>query len=216
MFEQTDLANWPEYSKIFIGMYARVTAPIVIPQFLALMSGRSGREMKTVALVGSVGFLVVTVLFTFLGDIILGAFGISMPAFRLAGGFLMLLIAVDMIRSSPSDNAAAANTSSSALALGIVPLAIPFLAGPGSISAIVIFANMHEGPDHKMLTALVLVTVAIVIWLQLRLASIAARFFTPNMALISNKIMGLIIAAIAFEFIMDGIAGHFPALETIH
>jgi len=97
-----------------------------------------------------------------------------------------------------------------------VPLTIPILAGPGAISAVVLFATNHDGISHRIVTALVLLAVALTVWVQLRLAIAADKLITPNMALVFNKVMGLLVAAIAFEFIMDGIAGHFPDLNTLH
>ncbi len=80
----------------------------------------------------------------------------------------------------------------------------------------VIFATDHDGFSHRALTGLVILAVSLTVFIQFRLAVAVDRLITPNIALIFNKIMGLLIAAIAFEFVMDGIAGHFPQMETIH
>lgn len=80
----------------------------------------------------------------------------------------------------------------------------------------VIFATDHDGFSHRILTGLVILAVSLTVFIQFRLAVAVDRLITPNIALIFNKIMGLLIAAIAFEFVMDGIAGHFPQMETIH
>ena len=89
--------------KIYVGLIALVPAPIVIPLFLGVMTGRTVAEKKSAAFIGAVGFLIAMLLFTFIGDAILAAFGISLAAFRLAGGFLLLLIALEMMRSDPTN-----------------------------------------------------------------------------------------------------------------
>lgn len=203
--------------KIYVGLIALVPAPIVIPLFLGVMTGRTVAEKKSAAFIGAVGFLIAMLLFTFIGDAILAAFGISLAAFRLAGGFLLLLIALEMMRSDPTNQPKdEGKQGGSALALGIVPITIPILAGPGALSAVVIFATDHDGFSHRALTGLVILAVSLTVFIQFRLAVAVDRLITPNIALIFNKIMGLLIAAIAFEFVMDGIAGHFPQMETIH
>ena len=217
MLDFNELSNWPEYVKIYVGLMALVPAPIVIPLFLGVMAGRMPDEKKTAALIGSFGFLIAMVVFVFFGDVVLRVFGISLPAFRLAGGFLLLLIALDMMRSDPTTDAGDdGKRGGTALALGIVPITIPILAGPGALSAVVLFATDHAGVSHRIVTALVLFLVTLTVFLQFRLALIFDKMITPNMALVFNKVMGLLVAAIAFEFIMDGIAGHFPNMVTLH
>jgi len=212
-----ELSNWPEYVKIFVGVLALVPPPIVIPLFLGVMAGRSSAEKKAAAAVGAIGFLVTMVLFTFLGQAILDMFGITLAAFRLAGGFLLLMIALDMMRSDPHVDAEdEGRRGGSALALGIVPISIPFLAGPGAISAVVLFASDHDGVSHRIVVSLVLVGVTIMVYALFRIAAVAEQLFTKNVQLIFNKVMGLIVAAIAFEFMMDGFADHFPDMVTIH
>lgn len=137
MLDFNELGNWPEYVKIYVGLIALVPAPIVIPLFLGVMTGRTVAEKKSAAFIGAVGFLIAMLLFTFIGDAILAAFGISLAAFRLAGGFLLLLIALEMMRSDPTNQPKdEGKQGGSALALGIVPITIPILAGPGALSAL--------------------------------------------------------------------------------
>lgn len=212
-----ELQNWSEYTKIFLGLYALVPPPIIIPLYLGIMAGRSPAEQRAAAIVGGLTFIVVMVSFAFLGTSILGAFGISLPAFRIAGGFLLLLIALDMMRNNPFDESVDKTTSkSSAFALGIVPLTIPVLAGPGAISAVVLLSSEHGVEGHRVAVAVVVAIVGLVIMATLLLASLLEPLFNKSVRVIFNKVMGLIICAIAFEFVMDGVADHFPDLRTIH
>jgi len=213
----SELGNWNEYTRIFIGLFALVSPPIVIPLYGGIVAGRPLRERRLVALWGSIGFGITMWAFLFFGNSILDLFGISQPVFRIAGGFLLFLIALDMMRANPfEDTDAGESQASSAMAAGIVPLAIPILAGPGAMSSVVIFGTDHSGLSHQILVALVILALVIYLLTLLLIIAQGQKFIGKNATLIFNKIMGLIICAIAFEFILDGIAGHFPNLTTLH
>jgi len=214
----TELGNWNEYSRILIAVFALVSPPIVIPLFIGVIGGRSQTEKKKIATSGAIGFGVTMWAFIFFGGALLDVFGITLAAFRIAGGFLLFLIALDMMRSEPPENAAEtkqANTTG-AVAAGIVPLAIPILAGPGAISSVVIFANIHDSFEHQILVAAVILALVIYLLVMLHIVTITENLIGRNATIIFNKVMGLVICAISFEFMLDGIAGHFPELLTNH
>src|SRR5690606_38175835 len=143
----------------------------VIPLFLGVAGGRSKQEMLGIAGFGVIGFVVTLVLFTFFGNWLLAAFGIGVPAFRMAGGFLLLLIALEMLRAAPpSAEENSGYRAGTPAALGIVPVAIPILAGPGALSATVLFAAEHDEFSHKLLMTLVILVVAVITYALLRLA----------------------------------------------
>lgn len=134
----------------------------------------------------------------------------------MAGGLLLLIMGIEMMRSSPpAEDEAVADTSSSVLSIGLVPLAIPILAGPGAISTVIIVASDHESASHRILVAGAVALTSVITYAALRLAVAGDRFFTPTAAVIFARVMGLIVAAIAVEFVLDGIAGHFPDLVTV-
>ena len=111
--------------------------------------------------------------------------------------------------SSEIDGAPAESDSA---AIGIVPMAIPLMAGPGAISTVILYAEQGDSLQHTLLVTTVILTVAIVSFLVLRIGLRESRFLTPTASQVFDRIMGLIIAAISVEFILDGIAGHFPGL----
>lgn len=218
-----ELQNWSEYTKILIGVFARVTPPFIVPLFLNAVSDRPFSEKLGTALVAAATFALFMIFFTFYGEDLLATFGITMAAFRIAGGVLLFILALDMIRSGAgpvSAGTAIAETGGgpreSWLALGIVPLGVPILAGPGSITTIVVFSDMHEGAEHKILVTGVLLVIALYIAIMLALAAATKKLFSPLFSTVLSRLMGLIVLAIAVEFILDGVAAHFPALETAH
>ena len=214
-----ELVNWQEYVTVFVGLFAMVPPPLVIPLFLGVMAGRSTEEKSSAALAGAVGFFLVMLAFTFFGQSILDLFGISLAAFQLAGGLLLLLIAIDMMRTDPEAPETQAKGEGpggkSALALGLVPITIPILAGPGAMSMVVLFATEHDEAGHRLLVAIVILALSLLVYAMLRAATMLDRILTPNVLLIFTKVMGLLLCAIAFEFLMHGIADKFVQLDIV-
>ena len=211
-----ELSNWTEYSKLLIGLLA-ITGPLsTVPIFLGLTANSSSTERRLVALVAVVTAAITLLIFAFFGQSILDIFGISLAAFRIAGGILLLLTALDMMRSDvaakPAESAAPRKTA----AIGIAPIAIPLLAGPGAISTIIIYASAHESSAHAVLVSLVILGVMLLVYLIFRLALSMGSLIGDTATTIMNRVMGLIVASIAIEFIIHGIAEHFPDLTILH
>ncbi len=214
-----ELFEWSEYIKLFAALFAMVSPPIIFPLFLGAVGNRPESEQLQTALVGTLGYLFIMVLFVFLGKSILEVFGITIPAFRVAGGLLLLLMALEMMRSNPKyteGGEGQSHTKESAVSLGIVPLAVPILAGPGAISTLIVLTNNeNEGLLHQLLVVIVVAAISLYLFFALRLAVHAGKLFSDTATMVFYRIMGLLLAAIGVEFIMDGIAGHFPNLGSI-
>lgn len=205
-----ELSNWEEYTRIFIGLFALIAPPIVVPLYLGLLAGRPLSTKLSVAFISAISFFLVTGLFALTGASILSVFGISLPAFRIAGGFLVLMIALDLMRSNPHEEATKPTTGS-ALAIAIVPITIPVLAGPGALSSVVIFASQHGGTlEHKVLVLAVLFVLALYVWGIFTLTAFTSNLFGLNVQLVFNRVMGLLLCAIAVEFMLSGLGAYFP------
>ncbi|GAB4425793.1 MAG: YchE family NAAT transporter [Anaerolineales bacterium] len=211
-----EISNWTEYSKLFIGLFAIAGPLSAVPIFLGLTGNKPVSEKNRVALVAILTFSVTLLVFTYFGEAILEIFGISLAAFRVAGGILLLLSALDMMRSDSSSKPVESSSASSSTAIGIVPLAIPFLSGPGAISTVIIYASVHEGLEHLLLVSLVILSVALLVYLVFRMAMSMGSLLGDTANLVMNRVMGLIVASIAIEFIFHGLAEHFPDLTILH
>jgi multiple antibiotic resistance protein len=210
-----EIENWTEYSKLLIGLFA-ITGPLSsLPIFLGLTAERSILERIRVAQVAVLTFAISMLIFTYFGQAILDLFGISLPAFRIAGGILLLLTALDMMRSDMETKPAEKTTVVKSAAVGIVPLAIPLLAGPGSISTIIIYASAHESLAHSILVSIVILSVSLLVYLTFRLALSMGPIMGETATIVMNRVMGLIVASIAIEFMLHGIADHFPQLIVL-
>ena len=149
------------------------------------------------------------------GQDILEVFGVRIASFQIGGGILALLMAIDMLqaRVSPSKQTREeAREAGSRESVGVVPLGIPLLAGPGSISLAIVGAQQAPGASEMIaLTAAVLLLGAIT-WLVLRAAEPLGRVLGRTGINIITRLMGLVLAAIAIEFIATGMADLFPGL----
>lgn len=209
----TLLPVWSEHIKYMVGIFAILNPLGAIPIYLSMAADRRPEEMHRIALKASVAVAVILILAVWGGDALLSFFGIGMPAFRIAGGLLVLIIAIAMFdaRTSPARHTdaeqAEAETKND---IAVVPLAIPLLAGPGSISLIIVDAHRVVNIADKLIFSLGICIVAAIVWAVLRLAEpIGERLGTGGLN-ISTRVMGLILASMAVQFMADGLLEIFP------
>lgn len=201
--------------KIGIALFAIVNAIGGVPVFISATEGWSADARSRAARTIALTVFTVLTLSVFTGDRILAFFGISIASFQVGGGILLLLMAIAMMharqsgaRQTAEEEVAAADRE----AVAIVPLSIPLLAGPGAISSMIIAADQSGGLwGHVLLIAPVTV-VSLLVWLILRLSvSIAHRLGTIGINIVT-RLMGLILAAMAIEFMAHGLGSLFPGL----
>lgn len=212
----SDLRNWSEYTKFLIGLLALANPIKSVPILLSLTEDFSDSDTKTVLNVSVFTFAITLFLFLYLGTYVLHLFGITIAAFRIAGGIIFLFYALDMIGLIHIPTASKGATSKSALPLGITPLGIPQLAGPGCITTVILYGSIHHSLAHKFLIMGVILSVALIILLLFRITLLMKIESGSTSLAIMNKIMGLLLAAIGVEFILDGIVAHFPQIVSIH
>ena len=212
----SELQNWDEYTKLLIGLLA-VTDPLgSIPTVLGLTDNKTLPEKKKIIRVSVFTFAITLLLFTFLGAYILDIFGITVAAFKIAGGLLFLFYALVMMGVIEMPTLAPSAQPAGSESLGIMPIGIPLLAGPGTISTIIIFADQHDSLEHKLLVSGVVLTVTLIVFLLYRGFLMMGSLIGEKTMVVLNRVMGLLLAAIAVEFILDGIVAHFPQLISVH
>jgi multiple antibiotic resistance protein len=210
------MIDYSHYIKITIALLAIVNPIGCLPIFIsATESWQKPERTKTARMVALTVFIVLS-LSAFIGNGILDFFGISIPSFQVGGGILILLISISMMhgkQSSTRQTPEEAQSLAERDVIAIVPLSIPLLAGPGAISSMIISAQQQSFLGHLALV----IPVAIVsglIWLILQLADIiAGRLGTIGINIVT-RLMGLILAAMAVEFIAHGLTGLFPQLAS--
>ncbi len=207
---------WTEHIKFLVGLFAILNPFGTIPIYLSLMAGRSSAEMYRTTLKASIAVAVILTIAVWAGDTLLSFFGIGVPAFRIAGGLLVLLIAIAMFgaKTSPAQHTDAEQVEAEAKEdISVVPLAIPLLAGPGAISLAIVDAHQAGSLTGKLVFNLGIIGVAAIVWGVLRLAEpIGVRLGTGGLN-IATRVMGLILAAMAVQFIAEGMLELFPGLS---
>jgi multiple antibiotic resistance protein len=159
---------------------------------------------------------VILILCVFVGQALLLAFGIDIPSFRVAGGLLILFTAFTMMHipeQRTQDTPEDAHEATAPASMAVVPLAMPILAGPGAISTVIVYAHKSTALSHHLLICAVIVAVAVSTLVVFRLAlGIGALLGRTGMRVFTQS-MGLLIAAIAVEFITQGLAATFPGWQ---
>ncbi len=199
-----------EYTKFLIGLLAIVDPLGAIPVFIALtVHQKKEQQYKTARLtVVSVFFaLMVALLF---GEWILWAFGISIDAFRCAGGVILLLMGLGMLQSRGHTTAEIEAAQDETIAL--VPLTMPLLAGPGAMSAVIVYAHQSSSVVHYLAITLCILLVSLSLLLCFKFLPWFSQHLSKRSIVMSTRIMGLLLVAIAVEFIAGGIKGMFPQL----
>lgn len=207
--------DYTEYTKFLIGLLAIVNPFGAIPIFVALTSDASETERKRIARIIVVAVLVILMVSLVFGEKVLGYFGITINSFTVGGGILIMLMAVSMVqaRISPvSHTIEEAKESESKESVAVVPLAMPLLAGPGAISTVILYAHKDASFTHYLMMGIDILILVAVLWLVLKLVPWISRHISQIGINIFTRIMGLILMAIAIEFIANGMKGLFPGL----
>ncbi len=209
------MSDWAILFKVAIALFAIVNPIGCLPIFISATEGWSKQErQKTAKTVGLTVFMVL-IISAFLGDKILNFFSISIPSFQIGGGILLMLIAISMMhgkQSATKQTPEEAQNLADREVIAIVPLSIPLLAGPGAISQMIITAQQNPSFIGHLSLVLPIFVVCVIIWLTLRLSvGIANRLGTIGINIVT-RLMGLILAAMAVEFVAHGLVSLFPTL----
>ncbi|MEX4007774.1 MarC family protein [Neoaquamicrobium sediminum] len=193
----------------FVTILVTIDPPGLAPLFLALTGGMNRSERQQVAIRSSIIGFGVLALFALAGAAILSVFGITLPAFRVAGGLLLFYIAFEMIferrQERKEKSADTAVTKDHIRNIAAFPLAIPLIAGPGAISATVLLSGTFAGAaGHMMLVAIIAACIALT-WLTFVAAERVDGFLGETGRSILTRLLGVILAALAVQFVADGI-----------
>ena len=207
------MLDFTEYSKIFLSLFAILDPIGIIPIIIAFTIGLAPAKRARLGRMASLsvaGFLLVALL---VGELVLEFFGISIHSFRVAGGILLLLMSITMLfgnKDTPSPGEA--NDGDATSSIAIVPLSTPLLAGPGAISTVILDAHKGAGVGHYAVMGMVIVLLAFIVWLTFLVAPWISQRLGRIGSSVFSRLMGLLLAAIAVEFIAGGLRGLFPAL----
>ena len=193
-----------EYTKFFIAMLAIVDPLAILPLYGQLTRNLSEPDKTRLARRAAVAVVFALIIALFFGQLILTFFGISLGSFRIAGGLLLMIMALQLMYLPISEQMADSEINPIDSQV-VVPLAIPLLAGPGAFSTVIVFSFRNSAWWHYGMICGCLVLIGLIIWISLHMAGRILRHVSATGIAITVKIMGLIMAAIAVEFIANGI-----------
>jgi multiple antibiotic resistance protein len=180
----------------------------VVPAFLAMTPNDTAEQRIRTARLACCVTAGVLLLFSVAGQLVFKVMGITMPAFQIAASILLLMVALDMVRAQRSrvqETHEERKAGTEKTDVAVTPLAIPMLAGPGAISTTILLQNEAKDiPQHIALYGCI-VAVSLMSYLILRISARGARWLSPIMMSIAIRIMGLLLAAVAIQFMLNAI-----------
>ena len=177
------------------------------PIFGALTQGFSEKQKRESAIRGTLLGSLILFVFAIIGDVLLEALGIGLPAFRIAGGMLLFLLSLDMVFARPSGMRATTvqeQEEEYQQDISVFPLAIPLLAGPGGITTVLLYTG-GSSPAQVALFMVVLLVVMLVTLGSLLLAPRVMRLLGETGANVLSRVLGVLLAALAVQFVIDGL-----------
>ena len=206
------------FVKFLAALFAIVNPLGAVPIFISLAQGRDAAEVSAIPRRTAVATASILTVAALAGERVLRFFGVGIPAFRVGGGILVLLIAIAMLRArqprtkhTPEE----AHESAEKEDVAVVPLAIPLLAGPGAISTVILNAQAASGIGEELIIIGTVLLVSGCTFALFKLGTPLMRRLGRTGINIFTRIMGLILAAVAVEFITGGLAEIFPALKMV-
>jgi multiple antibiotic resistance protein len=197
----------------FTTLLVTLDPPGLAPVFLGLTVGMTRLQRRQVAVRGSLIAFAILAVFALFGASLLGSLGISMGAFRIAGGLLLFWISFEMVFERRQERKE--KTSQTAITIdhihniAVFPLALPLIAGPGAISATVLLAGALPGPWDRFLLIGVLALSMLLVLAALLIAERLDRFLGMTGRAILTRLLGVILAALSVQFVVDGIRSAF-------
>lgn len=204
------------YTLLSFGSLFSIVDPIAaVPAFLALVGNQTALHQHRTALRAAITCFGVLTAFALAGSLIFRFFGITIPAFKIAGGILLFGVGLEMMRAEKSktreteEEQAEAETKED---VGLIPLGLPLLSGPGAIAAVMVLIGQAKDTMHRagVLGAIALVSLSALF--ILRGSTWLVRVLGKTGMNIISRIMGLILAAVAIQFLLDGLREAFPNL----
>ncbi|MEM1039500.1 MAG: MarC family protein [Pseudomonadota bacterium] len=196
----------------FATYFVTIDPPGLAAISLGITAGLTSTDRRSVALRATLVGMLILLAFTYFGSTILGVLGISMPAFRVAGGLLLFYISAEMVfavredrRGKSVDEATSKGLAAKDLqAMAVFPLAVPLVAGPGAISATILLSEQFSSWEERLWLTAILLSVGLMLYLSLLLADRLDRFIGDSGRAVLTRLLGILLAALSVQFIADG------------
>lgn len=204
------------FAVVAFGTLISIVDPFAaVPVFLALVGDQARDVQRRTARRAALTCFLLLSTFSAAGSIIFNFFGITLPAFKIAGGILLFGVGLEMMRAKPSPTRTTPEEQLEAASkedVGLIPLGLPLLSGPGAIATVMVLSGKAPAWPEKAALGVAIVVTSLVAWLVLRSAGLVGRALGQTGINLIGRLMGLILGAMAVQFVIDGTRDAFPTL----
>jgi multiple antibiotic resistance protein len=197
----------------FVTFLVVIDPPGCAPIFAGLTAGATSAQRRAMAIRAVFVGTLILLVFALFGEPFLDALGISLAAFRIAGGIMLFLIAIEMVFEKRTqrreDRAQQLMDTPEIEDVSIFPMAMPMIAGPGSISAIMLMMARSQGIEATATVLAAMLAVMALTLVALLLAAPIMKVVGPRIELVITRLLGVILAALAAQFVIDGLKASF-------
>ncbi|QIW16474.1 hypothetical protein A4G20_09075 [Pasteurellaceae bacterium RH1A] len=208
--------NFAIYLQFFIGLFAIINPFGTLPIFYSMTAHQYEADRRRTSLITSLSIGVILLVSLYFGKLILDAFSLSLSSFRIAGGFLIVSIAMTMISGKLGEqkqNKEEKNTDISEYEnIAVVPLAMPIMAGPGAVGSTIVWGTQYHSLAHYLGFSLAIIIFALICYILFRYAAPLVKKLGKTGSNVVTRIMGLILMALGIEIIVIGVSQLFPGL----
>ncbi|NGO70038.1 MarC family protein [Streptomyces boncukensis] len=188
------------FGSVFVTLFVIMDPPGITPIFLGLTSGRPVKTQRTMALQAAVVAFGVITVFGICGQQILDYLHVSVPALMVAGGLLLLLVALDLLTGKNDEP-----TQTKDVNVALVPLGMPLLAGPGAIVSVILAVQHADGWGGQLSVWSAIVAMHLVLWLVMRYSLVIIRIIKDGGVVLVTRLSGMLLSAIAVQQIANGV-----------
>ena len=199
----------------FLALFFTIDVIGTTPVFVSLTSNANIAFRKKMAIKGVIIAFFILFFFALSGTGVLNILGISLPAFRIAGGILLLILSIDMVLAKPSSGIRSETVEEREESMGkndisVFPLAIPLLSGPAAITMVILFMKQAEGNlIHQAIILSALFANMVICWIILTFSASISRLLGKTGINVLNRIFGILLTALACQFFIDGMLEAF-------
>ena len=204
------------FTTAFITLLVIIDPPGCAPIFASLTSGTPATHRRKMAVRSAAVAWCILIFFALLGEPLLRTMGISLSAFRMAGGIMLFMIALDMVferrTERREERAKEIEGTPEAEDISVFPMAIPMIAGPGSIASIMLLSARADGTVEGLVVLSAMTAVILLTLVALLAAGSLMKLIGAKLEAMITRILGVILAALAVQFVLDGLERSLPGL----
>ncbi len=189
-----------------VTMFVVVDPIAIAPLFLALTPGMTDAQRRRIAWRACIIAAIVLLIFAAFGEAVLGFIGISMPAFRVAGGILLFITALDMLFARRTKRRADTAEEEEHNDPSAFPIAIPLIAGPGAIATVILLTGEKPGWEGLLTVTGITLFVLVVMALTLQASGYLERVVGKSAINVLTRLLGMLLAALSVQFVLDGLS----------